>query len=299
MPETAGLSPGPDGLSQVIDPPGSSRPGEGCEVKPKDLASHNLAVYRGRLLSWWFQRRTDLLPAESSIMRKLGPALSDAEVLDIGVGGGRTTAHLIRLGVRYTGIDYSPQMIARCKVRYPAVAFELCDARDLSRFAAGRFDFVLFSFNGIDFVSHPERFAVLDEIRRVLSNNGIFVFSSHNRDFADVKRPWALSHLPFGVNPLRDPLKFFTRIACYPIGIGNYLRNHKHERQNDEYAILNDLANNYQMLTYCISVEKQLAQLRRAGFAAVEVVGIDGHWLTASEYSRCTKDSYLYYVCRR
>ena len=268
-------------------------------MKPTDLASHNLAVYRGRLLSWWFQRRTDLLPAEASILRKLGPTLSDAEVLDIGVGGGRTTAHLLRLGVRYTGIDYSPQMVARCQARYPALTFELCDARDLSRFAAGRFDLVVFSFNGIDYVSHAERLAVLDEIRRVLSNGGIFVFSSHNRDFGGMKRPWALSHLPFGINPLGNPLKFFGRIACYPIGIGNYLLNRKHERQNDEYAILNDAANNYQMLTYCISVEKQLAQLRRAAFGAVEVVGVDGRWLMASEYRRCTDDPYLYYVSSR
>lgn len=266
-------------------------------MKPKDLASHNLAVYRARLLSWWFQRRTELLPAETSILRKLGPALSDAEVLDIGVGGGRTTAHLVRRGVRYTGIDYSPEMIARCKSRYPALTFEVCDARDLSRFGSGRFDFVLFSFNGLDYVSHAERLAVLDEIRRVLSQSGTFAFSSHNRDFGATKRPWAPTHLPFGINPLGDPLKFFGRIASYPVGIGNYFLNRKHERYNDEYAILNDAANNYQMLTYCISVEKQLVQLRRADFSAVEIVGIDGRWLTASEYGRCTEDPYLYYVC--
>jgi SAM-dependent methyltransferase len=279
--------------------PRSPRLYETGEMKPLDLSGHNMAVYRGRLLSWWFQRRTELQPSEASILCRLTPALSNAEVLDIGVGGGRTTAHLVKLGVSYTGIDYSARMIARCKARYPALAFEVCDARNLSRFAAGRFDFVLFSFNGIDCVSHAERLAVLEEIRRVLSNSGIFVFSSHNRDFGGMKPPWALSHLPFGINPFANSLKFFGRIACYPIGIGNYLLNRKHQQQNDEYAILNDAANNYQMLTYCISVKKQLAQLRSAGYGAVEVVGVDGRWLMASEYGRCTEDPYLYYVCRR
>jgi SAM-dependent methyltransferase len=268
------------------------------ETQPAEISTHNLGVYRGRLLSWWFKRRTDLFAPEVSILERLGPGLRGAEVLDIGVGGGRTTAHLVRLGLKYTGIDYSPQMIARCRTRYPAQTFEVCDARDLSRFAAGRFDLVFFSFNGIDYVSHVERLRVLEEIRRVLSRRGALVFSSHNREFKALQRPWALSHLPLRVNPFTNPLKFAAKAASYPVGIVNHLANRNAEWQGADYAILNDAANNYQMLTYCISVEKQIVQLREAAYDAVEVIGFDGRWLSASEYCGCTTDPYLYYICR-
>src|SRR5580700_386044 len=93
------------------------------ESASNDIARHNLGIYRGRLLSWRFRRRTELLAPEASILRRLGPSLTGSEVLDIGVGGGRTSAHLVQLGVKYTGIDYSPSMIARCKSRYPALEF--------------------------------------------------------------------------------------------------------------------------------------------------------------------------------
>ena len=278
--------------------PGWPGAGDGYVLKPADISTHNLAVYRGRLLSWWFKRRTDLLAPEVSILDRIRPKLAGAEVLDIGVGGGRTTAHLIRLGVKYTGIDYSPQMIERCKTRYPSVDFEVCDARDLSRFAAGRFDLIFFSFNGIDYVSHEERIAVLGEMRRSLCAGGTLVFSSHNREFSETQRPWSLSHLPLTVNPITSPLKFAAKLASYPIGIVNHLTNRKDQWQGDEYAILNDAANNYQMLTYCISVGKQIAQLESAGFESVEVVGFDGRWLRSSEYNRCQTDPFLYYMCR-
>jgi ubiquinone/menaquinone biosynthesis C-methylase UbiE len=42
----------------------------------------------------------------------------------------------------------------------------------LSRFPAGWFDFVLFSYNGIDFVDHAGRLQVLKEIARVLASGG-------------------------------------------------------------------------------------------------------------------------------
>ncbi len=263
------------------------------------MASHNLRVYGGRLLSWRFQRRTELLASEASILRRLGAEFSNAEILDVGVGGGRTTAHLAQLSAKYTGIDYSPRMIAACRARYPTLAFEVCDARNLSRFADGRFGLVFFSLNGIDYVGHRERLEVLRETFRVLSTKGAFIFSSHNRDAALTKRPWKLSRLPFGVNPIKKPLNFLERLVSYPIAIGNYLLNRRHERQSEEYAILNDSANDYQMLTYYISIERQIAQLKSTGYTAIDVVGFDGRRLSPSEYGGCKKDPFLHYVCRR
>ena len=188
-------------------------------------------------------------------------------------------------------------MIARCKARYPTLSFKICGASDLSQFRDGCFDLVLFSFNGIDSISHRERLKVLREIKRILSKGGTFAFSSHNRDFADTARPWDATLL-LRKSPLSNPLKFLVRIVCYPIGIKNHLVNRKLEWQAEDYAIRNDLANNYQMLFYCISVEKQIAQLETAGYSAIDVVSCDGRWLPALGYRECVEDPYLYYVCR-
>jgi len=43
------------------------------------------------------------------------------------------------------------------------------------------FDYILFSFNGLDnLIPYSKRLACLQEIRRVLRKEGLFVFSSHN-----------------------------------------------------------------------------------------------------------------------
>lgn len=267
-------------------------------MKFPDIARHNLAVYRGRLLSWRFQRRTELFAPEASILQRLGARFTYRNVLDIGVGGGRTTAHLLKISGNYTGIDYSPQMIARCRERYPELSFAVCDARDLSRFEDGSFDLVFFSFNGIDCVDHADRITVLREIFRVLGKGGVFVFSTHNRDCNAGRSPWNLTNLPLQINPFNQPLRFLVRIFDYFAGITNYLLSHRHEQQCADYAICTTEANHYRMLMYLISVPKQIEQLEKIGYLSIEVVGLDGYSLSACEYGRC-RDPFLYYLGRR
>ncbi|ELP52058.1 methyltransferase type 11 domain protein [Microcystis aeruginosa TAIHU98] len=56
----------------------------------------------------------------------------------------------------------------------------MADARNLEQFADNYFDFILFSFNDIDYISHADRFLVLEEISRIGKAGGYFCFSSHN-----------------------------------------------------------------------------------------------------------------------
>jgi SAM-dependent methyltransferase len=106
---------------------------------------------------------------------------SGATVLDLGVGGGRTAGPLSRIASRYVGLDYSEGMVEACRARYPRLEFRLGDATDLSQFADGLFDAVLFSFNGIDYIRADEgRAKCLSEVTRVLKPGGVFVVSSHN-----------------------------------------------------------------------------------------------------------------------
>jgi SAM-dependent methyltransferase len=103
-----------------------------------------------------------------------------ARVLDVGCGAGRTTRPLAERGFDVTGIDLSEEMIQAARGLFPGMEFRVADATDLG-FGSDRFDYVLFSHNGIDYI-HPEqeRKRALSELRRVLKPDGILVFSSHN-----------------------------------------------------------------------------------------------------------------------
>jgi len=102
-------------------------------------------------------------------------------ILDIGVGGGRTTPWLSSRASHYVGVDYAPEMVEACRRRFDGLDFRVMDAADLSAFADRSFDVVVFSFNGIGHL-YPDaaRRACLREIHRVLAEDGVFLFSVHN-----------------------------------------------------------------------------------------------------------------------
>jgi SAM-dependent methyltransferase len=231
---------------------------------------------------------------EAEILRRYRGDFVGRRILDLGVGGGRTTSFLSDLGSDYVGIDYSTKMIERCRGRFPGVHFEVMDARDLSAFPAASFDFVLFSKAGIDAVGHEDRLAIVSEVNRTLKDGGLFVFSSHNRN-AHIPRPWNLGH--FDVNLLRDPVHFAKRIASYPLGIVNYLRNARRKQVHEEYCVQVDCGDMYSLVHYRIDAAAQARQLERAGFCDVEAVGMDGRWLPAGEWET-VEDGSIHYICR-
>jgi ubiquinone/menaquinone biosynthesis C-methylase UbiE len=104
-----------------------------------------------------------------------------ADILDLGVGGGRTMGYLSAIARRYVGVDYAFEMIDVCRAKYPSLDFLTADASDLVIFPDGSFEAVVFSFNGIDYIvpdAGSQR--CLQECHRVLRNGGTLVFSSHN-----------------------------------------------------------------------------------------------------------------------
>jgi ubiquinone/menaquinone biosynthesis C-methylase UbiE len=117
-------------------------------------------------------------------------------ILDLGVGGGRTTPYLSSIAARYIAIDYAPGMIAACRRKFPHLDFRLGDAADLSKFGAETFDAVVMAFNGIDYLIPDEaRLRALREIRRVLKPEGILIFSSHNPRSILVRPSWTLKRV--------------------------------------------------------------------------------------------------------
>lgn len=113
------------------------------------------------------------------------------KILDLGVGGGRTTPYLSRLASRYVGVDYAPKMVAACRQKFPQLDFLVADATNLAVFADGDFDCVVMAFNGMDaLVPNEARRRCLAEIHRVLGNGGVLIFSSHNPRAVLLRPAW-------------------------------------------------------------------------------------------------------------
>ena len=111
-------------------------------------------------------------------MKYLRPGMA---ILDLGVGGGRTTPYLSSIAGRYVGVDYASEMIAACRKKFPQLEFETANVADLSNFNSSSFDAAVMAFNGMDdMIPDESRFRALREIGRVLKPAGILIFSSHN-----------------------------------------------------------------------------------------------------------------------
>ena len=128
---------------------------------------------------------------ERILLERLTPEIKDKKILDIAIGGGRTTKYLLQISKDYTGIDYTPEFVEVAKRKYKDATILCCDARDLKEFADETFDFVLFAFNSIDYIPHQDRMKALSESYRVLKKGSYFMFSTHNRDHESFnKLPW-------------------------------------------------------------------------------------------------------------
>lgn len=126
-----------------------------------------------------YSSTSGLTPAEQVLVdRWVQPG---SEILDLGVGTGRTYNALASKASRYVGVDFAPVMVDSARRNHPAGCFAVHDASDLSAFPDASFDVVMFSFNGLDYL-HPlqNRRQALREIHRVLRPGGRFIFSSHN-----------------------------------------------------------------------------------------------------------------------
>ncbi len=154
----------------------------------------NLSVYRKPEVVACFTSLDSLTPCEKLLFDtylKRGSAL-----LDLGVGGGRTTPYLASIASDYVGVDYSEEMVCACRAKYPNLKFELADAADLSLFADNSFDGIIFSYNGIDNLAPDNnRQTCLRECHRILKPGGVLIFSSHNPRSLIVGWDWDQSRL--------------------------------------------------------------------------------------------------------
>lgn len=243
-----------------------------------------------------YGRRAELQRAEAALFERYRGDIAGRRILDLGVGSGRTTPFLLDLSSDYIGVDYSQKMIDQCRGRFPRASLLVADARDLSCFPNRSFDFVLFSHSGIDAIDHRGRLAVFTEVRRVLSTGALFLFSSHNRNFA-IPKPWSAQHLD--INPVRRPFRFVLRLGAIAVGMVNYARHARCTEMHDEFCISIDSAFRYGLIHYRIAPLAQKHQLERAGFDPIVPFDLDGRPLAWSEAESRNAEPWFYYACRK
>jgi SAM-dependent methyltransferase len=264
----------------------------GHEVTPSVASEQdrvNRRIYRAANISRWY-RSAALDFTEALAFLKYQPAFAGRDVLDLGVGTGRTSRYLAPLAGRYVCVDSSPAMIAHVRTHLPGLDIRETDIRDLNPFAAGSFDFVLASCNLLDAVSHQDRLRALAEIWRVLRPAGVFMFSAHNRRWRSALHGPRLGRA-------RNPASQALLVWRYVRSLVNHARVRRYRRLEREYAVLNDSGHDYAALHYYIDRDTQRRQLEQAGFRLCEVFDVRGRSLQDGDDDR--ESPSLMYVAER
>jgi SAM-dependent methyltransferase len=232
----------------------------------------------------------ELMRAEALVLLKYQPSFAERDVLDIGVGTGRTTVYLAPLAKHYIGIDFSPVFIDFVNKAMPHIQAQLGDMRDLSDFGAEEFDFVMASFNVIDVVAHNDRIKTLREVHRVLRPGGIFIFSSHNLTY---ELAGYAPKLKFSRNAIRQVSLMFQ----WFVQLMNHAKIKKHRVFGEDYAILNDEGHDFSTLHYYIDHVSQRRQIGEHNFTVLGVYDICGDALAPQAIDRSSP--FLMYVVQK
>jgi ubiquinone/menaquinone biosynthesis C-methylase UbiE len=252
-----------------------------------DINLTNFRSYNSRRRAKIWASFDRLQSCEKAVFSNITDKIRDKKILDIGVGAGRTTPFLLDLSRNYTAIDYSPAMIRVFTKKFPDIEIRHCDARNMGDFIEGSFDFIFFSFNGIDYVVHNDRLLILKEIYRILKQNGYFLFSSHNRDIRSFNNYSLKLRLSF---PYLTPKK----ILSFCLAKLNHSKNKNMEIYTDEYAIINDPGHTYSLMTYFISVNQQIQQLKNIGFSSIKAFNKYGE-----EFFSDFESDWIHYLARK
>ena len=235
-----------------------------------------------------------LYPPERVILQRFKDSWPRFNMLDIGVGTGRTTYTFSAITGKYVAIDYAEEMLNRCKSSIPdsnTISFHHSDARNLSKFYDEQFDFVMFSLNGLDSVGFEDREKILKEVRKVLAPNGYFFFSTHSIQGFSTTRPlpeFKFSIPVHSVYYLAKGLLFNTRLKWA------HRNTQLAEIRNREWAVLKTGDHDFKMDIFHVDPEFQVQELNRLGFRVDSIYDPKGRKVDPST----TNANWLYYLCQ-
>lgn len=178
---------------------------------------NNLQQYGDLAETWWddsgpFQDLVHLNPVRFAYFDKWVADWRGLRILDLGCGGGFVAEELARRGARVVGVDPALPLLAVARrhaaenslnIDYRAGTGEQIPAQD------GEFDAVVC----VDVLEHVGSVpAVLQEIRRVLKPNGLFLYDTINRTMFSflwmiVALEWISGRIPRGTHDWRKFLR--------------------------------------------------------------------------------------------
>jgi ubiquinone/menaquinone biosynthesis C-methylase UbiE len=255
----------------------------------------NKSVYEDKNIVSEYAEKSHITASEETILDFLRKELPKMEMLDIAVGGGRTTVHFSDCVKKYVGVDYSAEMIAACESRFSGhpdnMSFAVADMRSMDMFENNSFDFVFISNNAISTLTHNDRLKALQEIHRIGRPGGYFYFSAHNlqwvyRVMFNLRRQIFWSH----------PKTTYWQLK-------KWVRAHKHNDMSVirkirklPHAIVSDSAHDFRLKHYYITPNEQIKQLATY-FDNVRVIGRDGQEIFNEKKLAINDDGFLYYLC--
>jgi SAM-dependent methyltransferase len=219
------------------------------------------------------------------------------DVLDLGVGAGRTTGLLLPGAKTYTGIDISSEMIDVARAKFPGADLRVGDARDLDALGPAAYDLVVFSFNGLDALGRGDRGLALSAMARAVRPGGRVLFSSLNLDGVSFdERPW---RLPGGLRSARGRFHV-ARAIRQPSTVLRSLRNFRRTRDEgadgEGWATRPLRAHEFRFVVHFATLARSVADARGAGLEVVAAYADDG---TPVDPAAGHVDAdYVHFVCR-
>jgi SAM-dependent methyltransferase len=220
------------------------------------------------------------------------------DVLDIGIGGGRTVGLLAPVARSYVGVDVSTTMLALARRRFPGRDLREADAVGLAGLPDAAYDLVVFSYNGLDALDHPDRAAALRAMARVARPDGRVLFSSLNLDGVSYdERPWRVAG-----GLLSPRVRYHVAHAVRHPGtvvrsVQNYHRTRPQGEDGRGWGRRPLRAHEFRFVVHFATMEETVHEAREAGLEVVSAYTDDGRELVPG--TARTDADYVHFVCRR
>ncbi len=138
--------------------------------------------------------KVGLWESERIVIERFAPD-KNCSILELGCGAGRISYGLCGLGYSdVTATDFSENMVCAASSLFEKHSYKVkakvCDATKIC-FPSESFDVVVFGFNGLmQIPKQKNRQRAISEIYRVLKPDGVFIFTTHERDVKENADYW-------------------------------------------------------------------------------------------------------------